>query len=461
MIFLNRNIILLIFLLQGGTFSYSQIMINGDLEDQYAGTSVTPPGWQLVPYTDPNCLATTFQQATPDLYSTTGPDLSFGLYGIPYSGITFVTGVYGYSPLNDVFWQEGIKQTISGFTIDSSYVIGFLQAVKVRNSCYDPSGSWIVLLDDQIIEVTNPTFSIHPDFDPVLNWEKREVMFTATSSTHTIKFLPQDNDNQVINQEYGEAGAICMALDSVYLKNYTCDKNFDLGTDRLFCEGDSSVIDAFQVNASYQWSTGSTVSSICLTESGIYTVEVTAHDCPVVDSIVYFDTVEVVVIPYPVVNLGDSPQIICSYETLLLDAFAENASYNWQNWSTESSFLVSEPGIYFVEVDRMGCISQDTIKVEFEFCEGIIEMPNVFSPNGDDINDFFTPVIIEGIQRLHIVILNRWGQIVFETDNLIVEWDAKDLNGKDVTDGVYFWKVEFIDEINKVGSLTGVVSLVR
>ena len=66
-------------------------------------------------------------------------------------------------------------------------------------------------------------------------------------------------------------------------------------------------------------------------------------------------------------------------------------------------------------------------------------VPNAFTPNGDGLNETISPSLGFGdIQGYHFVIYTRWGQKVFETDDLNASWDGK-LNGKLMDSGVYLW----------------------
>jgi len=78
------------------------------------------------------------------------------------------------------------------------------------------------------------------------------------------------------------------------------------------------------------------------------------------------------------------------------------------------------------------------------------EIPNVVTSNGDDNNDLFTPVSIKGIESLHCVILNRWGNIMYETFEINFGWDPKNVNN-----GVYYYKIDYIDNNDKAGTASG------
>lgn len=68
------------------------------------------------------------------------------------------------------------------------------------------------------------------------------------------------------------------------------------------------------------------------------------------------------------------------------------------------------------------------------------ELPNVFSPNGDGYNDVFRPFPYDFVDHINIVIFNRWGTIVFKTEDPDINWDGKDRNSKNACSvGVYYY----------------------
>lgn len=69
-------------------------------------------------------------------------------------------------------------------------------------------------------------------------------------------------------------------------------------------------------------------------------------------------------------------------------------------------------------------------------------MPNVFTPNNDGVNDELLPISSRHIKEVVFNVYNRWGTIVFQTDNPQIEWDGKDMNSNEVvSDGVYFYTI--------------------
>jgi len=90
-----------------------------------------------------------------------------------------------------------------------------------------------------------------------------------------------------------------------------------------------------------------------------------------------------------------------------------------------------------------------------------LEMPNVFTPNNDNINDTFRPIEIECVNEEVLLIFNRWGVKVFESFDLLTGWDGN-TNGNPCTDGTYYWIVEYTNtNNNEKKRLNGFVTLVR
>ncbi|MBK8228381.1 MAG: gliding motility-associated C-terminal domain-containing protein [Flavobacteriales bacterium] len=69
-------------------------------------------------------------------------------------------------------------------------------------------------------------------------------------------------------------------------------------------------------------------------------------------------------------------------------------------------------------------------------------MPNTFTPDGDGINDVFLPSL-DGfaVREYNLTIWNRWGEMIFETDDEAEAWDGS-LGEAPVQDGVYIWQIE-------------------
>jgi len=199
---------------------FAQNFLNNDLNGTVA-VNAAPTNWQIIPFTDPNCLATGTTQATPDILSLTGPQTGFGICGNPYSGTTFASGLYGGNGAN--LWHEGIMQTVNNLTVGCFYTIHFFQAVVKQGggtsipTYLDTTGSWSVYVDNTLAGTTAPTHSQAVFNSTSFKWDKRSVVFQATLSSHTIKFLPADDDNNQSNANGLLDGALRMGIDSIWI----------------------------------------------------------------------------------------------------------------------------------------------------------------------------------------------------------------------------------------------------
>ena len=133
-------------------------------------------------------------------------------------------------------------------------------------------------------------------------------------------------------------------------------------------------------------------------------------------------------------------------------------------------------GCYSVTAtDSVGNVSEmsDTVCVDYDTCPPYC-LPNVFTPNNDGKNDLFVPRgCLEGgpinpyvnVERVDMKIFNRWGQLMFTTDDPMINWDGKNqTNNQDCPAGVYYYTCEvYIITINGLDQMTlkGSVTLFR
>lgn len=192
-------------------------------------------------------------------------------------------------------------------------------------------------------------------------------------------------------------------------------------------------------NYAYSWSgTSQTTLNLTNLAAGNYTLVVTdlINGCS--------DTLANLILnapSYPNANFTYSPSDPDLNEVITFT----NTSANWnlESWSIDGQVFNSSPipfsfavegsySIQLVVTNNQGCTDTITqlIVVYDEFV-----VPNVFTPNNDGFNDFFT---IKGLKpNSSLMVLNRWGNIVFQSDNYQNDWSGLDLNGEPLVDAVY------------------------
>lgn len=148
----------------------------------------------------------------------------------------------------------------------------------------------------------------------------------------------------------------CVSGDTVGTVFYSAPV-VNLGSDAAYCV--ENTYNVFTANASYEWSDASTNSDLTVTSSGIYWVDVTnlSTGCTTRDSVV------VTINPLPVVNLGNDT-VLCSYESITLDAGNSGSAFLWNTGALSQTTTVFATGAYSVEVtDANGCENDDQINV--------------------------------------------------------------------------------------------------
>ena len=166
----------------------------------------------------------------------------------------------------------------------------------------------------------------------------------------------------------------------------------------------------------------------------------------------YPDTIEVK--QQPIVNLGPDTSL-CLRDTFRLEAGGQASNYVWSpNGETSSFIQVIESGTYSVLANNGSCFDQDEVFIEVP--SGLL-VPNVFTPDNDGVNDFFRIEGINKCQDYEMLIYNRWGQLVFQT-NLVHGngWDGRSFTGEEVPEGIYFFLLRRNGE-----SYTGNLTLMR
>lgn len=231
-----------------------QDFVNGDLEGPPpTGLTQLPPGWQAVPDNDPVCLATNGSLGdTPDLTDINGPSVFTGIFGNPFSGNTFVSGERAGG---NVVFQEGIMQQVLGFVPGDPYTVVLHQAVVKSYGSFDSSGSWAIYVDNTLAGITLPTTSPVPYDSAPFAWEQRMVPFTATAISHTIKFLPVDDDTNL--EVLDPNGSLRMGIDLVSIlpgSHTTGIAGHGMPTDRTL--GPNPVIDALAIETRSAFTSG-------------------------------------------------------------------------------------------------------------------------------------------------------------------------------------------------------------
>jgi gliding motility-associated-like protein len=175
--------------------------------------------------------------------------------------------------------------------------------------------------------------------------------------------------------------------------------------------------------------------------------------------------------PNPIsVNVVVTTPIVCdsfgNIGALTALATGGNTPYSYI-WSTTNPVQTTATasglttGLYNVLVmDATGCTGSAIANMPGDTCCDIY-VPNVFTPNGDNLNDVFRILSGADITLLNFGVLDRWGNRVFQTNIQTAGWNGR-INNIDAESGTYYWIITYIcTSTQETITLSGDVMLAR
>lgn len=235
-----------------------------------------------------------------------------------------------------------------------------------------------------------------------------------------------------------------------------------LPADDSLCFGETLVLsrDTFS-SVTYQWSSGLDSTRLLIDRDTL--VWLSASNSCGQDS----DTIRIGFYPEIPLNLGADTLICEDFELILRSGVVGGTNYQWFNGTTGAQVLVNGPGSYWAEVTVLPCTVRDTIDIsnDFDSCfrdiDCFIDIPNVFSPNNDGVNDLFLVNSDCNFTEFELSVYNRFGSLVFRSFGAGVGWDGYSGTGRLLPEGVYFYVFRFRDRVavnadqsDRAGSVT-------
>jgi gliding motility-associated-like protein len=269
------------------------------------------------------------------------------------------------------------------------------------NICFPNAGTYpITLTVNNSVETETITKMITVKPLPLVNLGSDTILcnnqsLTLDATLANATYLWSNNStNATLNVNntgtYWVAATVnnCTARDTISVTSPPI-LTLELGNDTTLCSGETIFLDAIQPNVNYFWQDGSMNPTFNVTQVGNYFVSI-SNVCEVLS-----DTIAIQFTSTQLqVNLGNDI-VLCIGESLILDVTNSTAeSYLWQDGSTNSTFNLTQSGIYFVAVSDTCVTIMDTINVIFT---GDFPMPNLGNDTvlcqGDElILDGFSPI---------------------------------------------------------------------
>lgn len=497
--------------LSAGT-GYASYAWNDDNNSSDSVLTVSSPGIYAVTVTD-NCGS-----SKTDSVTVTDATAAFHLSGdtIRCNNETIVlTATAGLSNYQ-WFPQSNIQVNGNSASVSPDIITTYVVKAKSNAGCMVSDSVKVIPVRTPRVVLGNDTALCKGDtylldagngFDTYL-WNKGQTANTITVNEQGAYWVEAVKDG-------------CAVYDTLRITEIKPLPAFTLGNDTTICENAALSYTFTLLQASYNWSNGSTAGTNLLYGAGSYWLKVTQRGCSA------YDTINVATRPAPVVFLGNDT-VLCEGESKLLSP-GNAGSYVWQNGSTSSDYLVTDAGNYFVTITEQGCSTRDSVRIDYRYkpfftlgndtflCKGMemtlspevndvnasynwqdhstqsyytiiregiyaltvsnecgsysdsvlvvpgictLMIPNAFTPDNDGLNDVFRVKYVFPVKQFVFTIFNRWGQKVFETNDMTRGWDGR-YKGNPEPSGVFVWKITVQHETGNLQHASGIVTLIR
>jgi gliding motility-associated-like protein len=176
--------------------------------------------------------------------------------------------------------------------------------------------------------------------------------------------------------------------------------------------------------------------------------------------------INIVINPLPTLNMGPDITIAAGSSTSLSVSVTGNiVTYQWTPSTGLSNPNIKNPvaspsstTVYTLNiVDDNQCEASGSIKITVNGTTSKISVPNAFSPNGDGVNDTWVITNLSAFPGATVDVFNRYGQLVFHSDNNNKAWDGTS-NGKPLPLATYYY---IIDPKNNEKKISGSVTIFR
>jgi gliding motility-associated-like protein len=328
------------------------------------------------------------------------------------------------------------------------------------------SGTYIVTLDypcgtfsDTAVVLFNSDTTEFSNSELIICYDELPYLLAASDLYATYLWSTGEMTSEIMITEpgtyYVQGYAGCATyVDTFTIIIYDEIEDVSLPDTILICEisGTADIYgpDGFDT---YTWNTGETTQYISVTGNGIFTVTY-SKDCDT-----YTHTYKVITDAYLELELNlPETLVVCPFgnPVAIIDAEVGFPEYNWNTGDNTAAISVSEPGVYTVTATTLCRTVSDSTTVST--CQ-VMTLPNAFTPNADGVNDLLLTICNPCDGFLSLTIYNRWGEMIFETNDPGIGWDGT-YDGEPVELGAYSYVLRY-NGANGVEVLQGSLMVVK
>lgn len=358
--------------------------------------------------------------------------------------------------------------------------------VKDANGCIANASTTVALVDGMFLTLGNDTticVGSSVKFLPqtsagtsIYAWRPLDPIVTLPSTIDTANIrnatvTPADTATYILHAQWGA----CVREDTIVV-NILHKPVAHAGIDTAICNLTYAILRGSATNLSgtvnYAWTPASTVqdptAAVTIATPGAgsmvqpYTLTVTDnYGCnfsvtdevsvtvqPPVPAYAGNDTIAVKGAPHQLFGSGGVDYL-----------WSPSAPLNLATLQNPLATLYNDQLFILKVTDIAGCIGYDTVFVQVYEGPNYL-VPNAFTPNGDGVNDIFRAVPVGMVKTDYFRVFNRYGQLVFETNEWLKGWDGR-FKGKLQPSGTYVWFVKGLDKNGRIVEMKGTIMIVQ
>ncbi|MCH2216156.1 MAG: gliding motility-associated C-terminal domain-containing protein [Flavobacteriales bacterium] len=362
-----------------------------------------------------------------EFYVTVGADLPVQYTGSPLDFDFPVSGQF----------EVVIEGAIMSCNLDESFQVNVSVApTSFVDNAYDICQGEVIELDFSSL-----------NFD-VVNGDGEAILEAQIFAGGTYVFI-------------GQSG--CANLEEVVVVTETEFSPGSFGNFQMLCEGTDTVDIGFNSSEyNYEWESGANSSFISVAESGTYSVIVSDPTGTCIQDFNF----QVNSMPFAPAEVFTFPAVdLCSEGQRTINFPPQYGPYTFSDTLHGLAYTAKEPEVLIFSFSD-GCYTYfDTLFIDIESCLCPVWVPNVFTPDGDGLNDNFKPVIDCDVSNYTMTIFNRWGTEVFRTNDPNEPWRAESPNTKYfASENVYVYIITYeqkVDGLAIPNELIGNLTLIR
>ena len=394
----------------------------------------------------------------PGVYELT--QISGGGCSASTSGIQTITISNGIIPIFDSITPICSGTNFSLPTVSNNGIIGTwsptFNNTQTTTYTFNPTAGQCANTTTLTVGITNATTPTFPMFGPYCLNDIPDVLPTTSNNGINGTWNPPviDTSPTGFNASYTFTPLSNICASSTIIQVIVNSASAPSIPDQTICLGESATLDAIG-SGTYVWSDGiQNGVPFYPTSTAIYTLTTTQLGCS--------STSQVTVFVDSPTTASLSADVLTGLPPLQVN-FTNNSTsgtqFYWDfgnglnttlNTTIGQTMTYNQIGTYQVVLSSSAgvCENSDTVLIEvIPFAPPEIIVPNVFTPNGDNVNDSIV-VTTKFTKTFHAIIVNRWGDFIYEITTINGSWDGK-YKSQDCTEGVYFLLYDATDYNDK------------